>query len=134
MSVTASEPLSSPVAEYIIIYGLWVLTFLLIWYVSIFYQEGSTFDPFEIMELSPGATVQEIKSKYRQLSRLYHPDKVRTWVEGGHRSGICSAGLCFTHSQLAHVGLAPHVGYLLLTLPRVALVWARLGLHPIGIW
>ena len=45
-------------AEYIVIYVLWIITFVLIWYVSKYYEEGSTFDPYQIMELEPGATLQ----------------------------------------------------------------------------
>ncbi len=33
------------------------------------------FDPFEILEISEGATISEIKKSYKRLSLKYHPDK-----------------------------------------------------------
>lgn len=34
-----------------------------------------TFDPFEILDVSPSATQREIKKAYRLMSLKYHPDK-----------------------------------------------------------
>lgn len=34
-----------------------------------------TFDPFEILEVEPGATNRQIKKAYRLMSLKYHPDK-----------------------------------------------------------
>lgn len=33
-------------------------------------------DPYEVFELEPGATREQIEAKYRKLCSLYHPDKV----------------------------------------------------------
>lgn len=38
-------------------------------------QEIRGFDPFAILEVSPGASPAEIKKGYRKLSLIYHPDK-----------------------------------------------------------
>mmetsp|Transcript_83594 Transcript_83594/g.270489 ORF Transcript_83594/g.270489 Transcript_83594/m.270489 type:complete len:665 (+) Transcript_83594:44-2038(+) len=38
-------------------------------------KEIKSFDPFEILEVSPQATPQEIKKAYRKHSLVYHPDK-----------------------------------------------------------
>lgn len=32
------------------------------------------FDPYQVLGITPDATQEEIRSKYRQLARLYHPD------------------------------------------------------------
>lgn len=39
------------------------------------HEKLATFEPYEILELTPGASEQEIKKAYRKLSLLYHPDK-----------------------------------------------------------
>ena len=31
-------------------------------------------DPYEVLELSPGASDDEIKAAYRKLAKKYHPD------------------------------------------------------------
>ena len=31
-------------------------------------------DPYEVLELKPGATDDEIKAAYRRLAKKYHPD------------------------------------------------------------
>ncbi|RJP84756.1 MAG: J domain-containing protein [Desulfobacteraceae bacterium] len=33
-------------------------------------------DPYEVLEISPGATKQEIQAAYRKIVPQYHPDKV----------------------------------------------------------
>ena len=38
------------------------------------------FSPYEILDLSPDATLPEIKNRYRQLVLMYHPDKCRNSV------------------------------------------------------
>lgn len=32
-------------------------------------------DPYEVLDISPVASLDEIKSAYRKAARLYHPDK-----------------------------------------------------------
>ena len=52
-------------------------TLLFIYLINLVIRNGavSTFDPFHILGLQPGATVTEIKRAYRILSLKYHPDK-----------------------------------------------------------
>jgi len=59
----------------LLILALWALWFLLLWYVSITAKDLKPFDPFEILEIEPGATDKEIKKAYRTLSLKFHPDK-----------------------------------------------------------
>lgn len=49
-------------------------------------RPGSTYfnlNPFEVLQLEPDVTVQEIKKKYRSLSILCHPDKNQDNKEQG---------------------------------------------------
>ncbi|KAG1764642.1 translocation protein sec63 [Suillus occidentalis] len=42
--------------------------------------ENKVYNPFEILQISTGATEKEIKSHFKKLSRLYHPDKVKATI------------------------------------------------------
>ncbi|TFK45466.1 DnaJ-domain-containing protein [Heliocybe sulcata] len=42
--------------------------------------ESKVYDPFEILEISRSSTEKEIKSRYKKLSKLFHPDKVKLAV------------------------------------------------------
>ena len=37
--------------------------------------EYANFDPYEILQVDVGASQGDIKSAYRKLSRIHHPDK-----------------------------------------------------------
>ncbi|KAJ3745376.1 Sec63 Brl domain-containing protein [Lentinula detonsa] len=43
-------------------------------------MDNKLYDPFEILGLSISATEKEIKSHYKKLSKIYHPDKVKASV------------------------------------------------------
>ncbi|KAH7888181.1 translocation protein sec63 [Phlebopus sp. FC_14] len=43
-------------------------------------NENKIYNPFEILGIATGATEKEIKSHFKKLSKLYHPDKVRPTV------------------------------------------------------
>ena len=38
--------------------------------------QGSSWDPYKILEIRRGASQEDIKRAYRQLAGKYHPDKV----------------------------------------------------------
>ncbi|KAH7904234.1 translocation protein sec63 [Hygrophoropsis aurantiaca] len=42
--------------------------------------ESKVYNPFEILGLSTGVSEKEIKSHFKKLSRVYHPDKVKATV------------------------------------------------------
>lgn len=42
--------------------------------------ENKVYNPFEILGISTGATEKEIKSHFKKLSKLYHPDKVKASI------------------------------------------------------
>ncbi|KAI0337570.1 DnaJ-domain-containing protein [Trametopsis cervina] len=42
--------------------------------------ENKVYNPFEILGISTGTSVKEIKSHYKKLSRKFHPDKVKLTV------------------------------------------------------
>lgn len=39
--------------------------------------ESESFEPYKVLELSPNADAEEIKSNYRKLVFQYHPDRVQ---------------------------------------------------------
>ena len=42
--------------------------------------DNKVYDPFEILGIKTGLSEKEIKSHYKKLSKLYHPDKVKATV------------------------------------------------------
>ncbi|KAF5363456.1 hypothetical protein D9756_000996 [Leucocoprinus leucothites] len=64
---------------YFLIAG-WSLFAFLCYKVAGATVENSVYNPFEILGISAAATEKEIKSHYKKLSRLYHPDKVKPSV------------------------------------------------------
>merc|ERR1719346_887438 len=53
----------------------WCLMASVIYQVSQFDYEMANFDPYEILEVSISADKKQIKSQYKKLSLIYHPDK-----------------------------------------------------------
>lgn len=60
------------------VFAGWLTVFGLIYVIAVqeVSSEASIFDPYELLDLSYSASEKEIKSKYRQLSLKFHPDKV----------------------------------------------------------
>lgn len=62
---------------------LFIYIFIFLIFLSLFIEcckkvqnsEIKRFDPFEILEISEGASISEIKKSYKRLSLKYHPDK-----------------------------------------------------------
>uniref|UniRef100_A0A672FZ44 J domain-containing protein n=1 Tax=Salarias fasciatus TaxID=181472 RepID=A0A672FZ44_SALFA len=53
----------------------WAVFLLLAYKVSKLDREYQEYNPFEVLNLDPGASPSEIKKQYRVLSLKYHPDK-----------------------------------------------------------
>ncbi|EMD31768.1 hypothetical protein CERSUDRAFT_119351 [Gelatoporia subvermispora B] len=64
----------------VILLAGWALLALTLYKVSTTEVENKVYDPFEILGLRSSATLKEIKSHYKKLSRLYHPDKVKLTI------------------------------------------------------
>lgn len=54
---------------------LWALFIAGVVKVSQFEKEYSEYNPYDVLQIDPGATTAEIKKQYRKLSLKYHPDK-----------------------------------------------------------
>ncbi|KDQ65135.1 hypothetical protein JAAARDRAFT_168038 [Jaapia argillacea MUCL 33604] len=55
----------------------WLAWVLLAWKMASVKSDQKIYDPFEILGIRSGTTDKEIKSHFKKLSRLYHPDKVK---------------------------------------------------------
>ncbi|XP_070568773.1 translocation protein SEC63 homolog [Ptychodera flava] len=53
----------------------WTVFLVLAYKASQVKTETVEFDPYEVLEIDRGASTPEIRKKYRQLSKLHHPDK-----------------------------------------------------------
>merc|ERR1719158_1463612 len=53
----------------------WILFAMIIYQISQFDYEMANFDPYEILGVAVSADKKTIKSQYKKLSLIYHPDK-----------------------------------------------------------
>merc|ERR1719436_1177581 len=53
----------------------WILFAMIVYQISLFDYEMANFDPYEILGVSLDADKKTIKSQYKKLSLIYHPDK-----------------------------------------------------------
>ena len=53
----------------------WIFIAMIIYQISQFDYEMANFDPYEILQVSTSADKKTIKSQYKKLSLIYHPDK-----------------------------------------------------------
>lgn len=63
------------IVQLVLILAMLYLIFVLLDLISRTPEGVKRFDPFEILEISPYATDREIKTAFRRLSLMYHPDK-----------------------------------------------------------
>lgn len=68
----------------VLYWGAWVAFIALMIKVSTFEAE-SVYNPFEVLGLDENADNKEIKQKYRDLSKIYHPDRNKDDVEAGEK-------------------------------------------------
>ncbi|XP_038616856.1 translocation protein SEC63 homolog [Tachyglossus aculeatus] len=64
-----------PTIKKVILLAGWALFLFLVYKVSKTDREYQEYNPYEVLNLDPGATVAEIKKQYRLLSLKFHPDK-----------------------------------------------------------
>ncbi|KAI0759710.1 DnaJ-domain-containing protein [Trametes elegans] len=64
----------------LIILGGWSLVAFLVYKVMNADTQNIVYDPFEILGISTSATTKEVKSHYKKLTRIFHPDKVKLAV------------------------------------------------------
>jgi len=62
------------IALFIIFIG-WILFAMVVYQISQFDYEMANFDPYEILQVPLSADKKTIKSQYKKLSLIYHPDK-----------------------------------------------------------
>lgn len=55
--------------------ALWILWGLILLYTQHSASDTKPFDPYDILNLQPGASSADIKRQYRKLALEYHPDK-----------------------------------------------------------
>lgn len=67
-------------ASYVLLLVLWGLLAFMVYKVLTVEADYTEYDPFAILQLDPGASTSAIRKQYRQLSKIYHPDK-----EGGNQ-------------------------------------------------
>ncbi|KAF6759689.1 translocation protein sec63 [Ephemerocybe angulata] len=59
----------------------WAIFALAVYRASKMKGTSSVYDPFEILGIASSASEKEIKSHFKKLSRMYHPDKVKETAE-----------------------------------------------------
>jgi len=59
----------------ILIFIGWIFFAMVIYQISLFDYEMANFDPYEILGVAVSADKKTIKSQYKKLSLIYHPDK-----------------------------------------------------------
>lgn len=63
-----------------ILVGGWSLFALVAFKVAKSKIDTKVYNPFEILDLSMGTSIKDIKSHYKKLSRKFHPDKVKLGI------------------------------------------------------
>ncbi|KAI9250438.1 Sec63 Brl domain-containing protein [Phascolomyces articulosus] len=67
--------------KYLFLIAGWIAVALLAYQVSFAEAPKQHWDPYEILGISEGATMPEIKKIYKKLSLVYHPDKAQPGTE-----------------------------------------------------
>jgi preprotein translocase subunit Sec63 len=86
-----------PSTEHLVLLAMWAFWCVMLYYSQASISDMKPFDPFEILGVPRDASDRDIKKAYRQLSLIYHPDKVRARCGAGLpgawvlRPGLCKA-------------------------------------------
>ncbi|KAL0624066.1 Translocation protein SEC63-like protein [Plecturocebus cupreus] len=75
LRLSKPQPNIIPTVKKIVLLAGWALFLFLAYKVSKTDREYQEYNPYEVLNLDPGATVAEIKKQYRLLSLKFHPDK-----------------------------------------------------------
>jgi len=75
--LSASAPLDRAKKRLVklVIVVLWVVLLILAYKVSQLERDHVEYNPYEILGLEPGVTEKEVKRRFRELSRIHHPDQ-----------------------------------------------------------
>ncbi|XP_037599871.1 translocation protein SEC63 homolog [Cebus imitator] len=75
LRLSKPQPNIIPTVKKIVLLAGWALFLFLAYKVSKTDREYQEYNPYEVLNLDPGATIAEIKKQYRLLSLKFHPDK-----------------------------------------------------------
>ncbi|KAK9796244.1 hypothetical protein WJX73_000612 [Symbiochloris irregularis] len=53
----------------------WLVWVLILWQIRLSAEHSTSFDPYEVLQVSRSASKADIARAFRKLSQLYHPDK-----------------------------------------------------------
>ena len=86
----------------------WALFFYVAYKTSQYDYELANFDPYEILQVEPGSSAAVIKSSYRKLSLIHHPDK-----ETGDEKAFMKLTKAYQVTNTAVYHLLSHFAYIL---------------------
>lgn len=68
---------SARIRSYVALVIGWGIVVYMAYWIATVKVENTIWDPYDVLGISPLSSVAEIKSHYKNLSRMLHPDKIR---------------------------------------------------------